>query len=255
MDVFLRYFNARSFDELRGLRLLDAGCGNGTLSARLAIAGLEVVAMDYSDSVQSAYAHTLFDPSVVEAATARLHYIQADVWYPPLALGAFDLIYSDGVLHHTPDTKRAFFALAPLVKPGGRFFVWLYRRDVRADIWLKNRMVDAIRLATRRWSNRSKMQLCRIGAAVLVSLVRLASLVGYRRRRAIPLRLKALNLFDTIAPSYNAEHTPPEVTAWYSRAGFVDVRDVSIKEHRLDEGGFGVIGTRAWYDCPRPLLP
>ena len=58
------------------------------------------------------------------------------------------------------------------------------------------------------------------------------------------MRLKALNLFDTIAPTFNYEHTSVEVMEWFREIGFVDIRDVSIREHRLDEGGFAVIATR-----------
>jgi 2-polyprenyl-3-methyl-5-hydroxy-6-metoxy-1,4-benzoquinol methylase/uncharacterized protein YbaR (Trm112 family) len=244
LELFLRYYGAHSFEELRGLCVLDAGCGNGTLSAQLAASGLEVVAMDYSESVYRAFSHAMLDASVPEAAIGRLGYVQADVWFPPFGQGTYDLVYSDGVLHHTADTKTAFVALASMVKPGGRFLVWLYRRDVRPGIWVKNQVVEMVHRLTRRWPHRAKMWLCTAGAVVLVSLVRLARPFGYHRRRAIPIRLKALNLFDTIAPTYNHKHTPTEVMDWFHEVGFVNVRDASIRDHRLDEGGFAVIGTR-----------
>lgn len=84
----------------------------------------------------------------------------------------------------------------------------------------------------------------RVLCSGLRALVRLARPLGYRRRQLISLRLKALNLFDTIAPTYNHEHTPDEVMSWYREVGSVDVRNVSISRHRLDEGGFAIIGPR-----------
>src|SRR6478672_928673 len=47
----------------------------------------------------------------------------------PLADGQFDLVFSIGVLHHSPDPRRAFAQVASKVKPGGRLAVWLYRRN------------------------------------------------------------------------------------------------------------------------------
>src|SRR5260370_18934288 len=44
----------------------------------------------------------------------------------------FDLIWSEGVIHHTPDTQRTFFSLAPLVKPRGKLYIWIYSKDVRS---------------------------------------------------------------------------------------------------------------------------
>ena len=49
----------------------------------------------------------------------------------PFADGAFDVVYSIGVLHHTPDTKWAFLSLSRLVKPGGRIAIWVYSTILR----------------------------------------------------------------------------------------------------------------------------
>ena len=46
----------------------------------------------------------------------------------PLAPESVDVIFSEGVLHHTDSTRGALLSLAPLLKPGGRFMFYVYRR-------------------------------------------------------------------------------------------------------------------------------
>ena len=243
VKLFYRYTGLNS-DTARGVSMLDAGCGNGTLSAELALQGLDVVALDYSDGAARGYEYQLFESRISDDAAARLNYVQGDLQYPPFPDGHFDLIYSDGVLHHTPDTKRTFLALAPKVRAGGRLFIWLYRSDTRGLSRLKRAAVKMVRAATRRMSYRSRLALCYVGAFGILSLLRMLRLMGYRGRPVIPLRQKAVNLFDTITPTYNHEHTPEETRAWFSEAGFADVREVTVHDHRLGRGGFAMIGTR-----------
>src|SRR5207245_4997879 len=42
---------------------------------------------------------------------------------------SFDLVYSHGVLHHTPDTARAVREIHRVLRPGGRAVVMLYHRN------------------------------------------------------------------------------------------------------------------------------
>jgi 2-polyprenyl-3-methyl-5-hydroxy-6-metoxy-1,4-benzoquinol methylase len=243
LALFSRYFRVSPGDA-GGARLLDAGCGNGTLSAALAQQGLEVFALDYSTSVYRAFEKHLLDSAMTAEGLNRLHYLQADVQHPPFPDAYFDMIYSDGVLHHTPDTKASFMALARKVKVGGQFFIWLYRQDLKPGAKLKLGIVKIGRRALRRVSHDRKLALCYAGAAMLLARLRLLRMFGYTRRRPIPLRLKALNLFDTFSPQFNHEHTSSEVTAWFHEAGFGEVRDVSFPEYRFNEEGFALIGTR-----------
>jgi arsenite methyltransferase len=55
-------------------------------------------------------------------------FIQADLHALPLAPGAVDVIFAEGVLHHTDSTERALACLAALLKPGGWFLFYVYRR-------------------------------------------------------------------------------------------------------------------------------
>ena len=56
-------------------------------------------------------------------------YVQGDLRRPPFGPGAFDALYSNGVLHHTPEPQVSFRSVAPLVRDGGEVFVWVYGLD------------------------------------------------------------------------------------------------------------------------------
>jgi SAM-dependent methyltransferase/uncharacterized protein YbaR (Trm112 family) len=243
VKLFYRYTGISPV-ETAGISLLDAGCGNGTLSAELALQGFDVIALDFSAGALRGYQYGLFQSRISQEVVARLSYVQGDLQSPPFPDNHFDLIYSDGVLHHTPDTRRTFMALAPKVKVGGRLFVWLYRSDTRGTQSVKRAAVKAVRAATRWMSYRSRLSLCYAGAFIILCGVRILRLFGYRARPVIPVRQKAINLFDTITPTYNHEHTPAETRTWFEAAGFTQVKEVTIYEHRLGRGGFAMIGTR-----------
>jgi len=243
IKLFYRYIGITR-EQARNLTLLDAGCGNGTLSAELALQGLDVTAIDFSTGALRAYQYQMLDSRISEEAAARLNYVQGDLQAPPFPDGKFDLIYADGVLHHTPDTRNTFMALAPKVKIGGRLFVWLYRSDTTGTQSVKRAAVKSVRASTRWMSYSNRLALCYVGAFGILSTLRALRLCGYRGRPVIPLRQKAINLFDTITPTYNHEHTPAETRVWFEEAGFDDVQEVTIHDFRLGRGGFAMLGTR-----------
>jgi 2-polyprenyl-3-methyl-5-hydroxy-6-metoxy-1,4-benzoquinol methylase len=230
---------------LNGALVLDAGCGNGTLSAALAASGPEVVVygLDYSNSVEHAECNKR---RFAGDATDRVHYVQGDVQHPPFAKDSFDVVYSDGVLHHTPSTRLSFDALAPLVKKAGRMFVWVYRSDLRPMYQLKKAMVDIIRTLLRPLPLMAVRILCFWGAIVLIAQLRLQHLFGFRSRRIIPVWLKAVNLFDTFTPRYNYQHTPEEVKSWFIDAGFPHPVETTLPN--LGQMGFGILGVREMRD-------
>ena len=94
-----------------GSRVLDVGGGGGFLSARLAAAGCQVVALDA-------------DAGVLSRARARwpdsdVEWIHANVLTAPFAPGSFDAVVSNATLHHLPDTADGLRCFADLVRPGG----------------------------------------------------------------------------------------------------------------------------------------
>ncbi len=124
-DQFLDWIYPLQPDFFRDRVVLDAGCGIGRHAYFAALFGArEVIAMDLSDAVETAYGHL--------AKLPNAHVVQADIYHPPLrrALGGpFDLVYSIGVLHHLPQPEEGFASLVRLLRPGGTLFAWVYGHE------------------------------------------------------------------------------------------------------------------------------
>jgi uncharacterized protein YbaR (Trm112 family)/ubiquinone/menaquinone biosynthesis C-methylase UbiE len=123
---FLDWIDPIQPDFFRDKIVLDAGCGNGRHAYCAARYGArEIVAMDLSAAVETAYANLGKLPNA--------HVIQGDIYNPPFkrsgATGPFDFIYSIGVLHHLPDPEAGFRSLVRFLKSGGAIFAWVYGRE------------------------------------------------------------------------------------------------------------------------------
>jgi len=113
-------------DRLRGLKVLEIGCGAGGHSALFALKGARVTAVDLTaDRVRSTAAKFRLLGDLATGCVA----MQADAERLPFADGTFDIVYSNGVLHHTADTERAIAEVRRVLKPGGRAAIMLYCRD------------------------------------------------------------------------------------------------------------------------------
>ena len=239
-----------SHDDLAGAVVLDAGCGMGRYLRVAAEAGANVVGLDLSESTRAAREMT-------EDLADRVLVLRGDLLRPPLAEGTFDQIYSIGVLDHTPDPRRAFLAVARLLKPGGRIAIWVYRKERP----LLERIINVHRAVS-----------TRLPLGVGLFLSRLMSPVGGIKRRLMASRNQlvarcgvALNVatigvsmhpdpevrvcdtLDWYAPRYMSRHTFDEVAGWFAEAGLVDVVDLSrgqVYYHAGQGNGINVAGRK-----------
>lgn len=224
--------------SLTGQLILDAGCGNGALSAGLAQDGPEVVAFDYSDIVARAAAR-----GTRAGQGGRVHYLQADVRHLPFAKKSFDVIYSDGVIHLTENTRQTFSRLARLVKPGGRLFVAVSRRDLSVGYRIRKIPTDILQKLFRILPVSFGKPLCLAGAAVLSVYVRIMQWLGLKKKRPIgSLRQEALILWNIVALPQHQYYVPEEVATWFREEGFENVRETTIPS--LSHTGFGMLGIR-----------
>src|SRR5204862_8268078 len=49
----------------------------------------------------------------------RVQFVETDLQRPGIRAGAFDVVYSSGVLHHAPNPRASFARIVPLVRRGG----------------------------------------------------------------------------------------------------------------------------------------
>jgi SAM-dependent methyltransferase len=113
---------AADFAGARGLRVLEIGCGLGTDGAQFAKAGADYTGVDLTDAAID-LARQRFKGSGLPG-----EFRVTDAENLDFADESFDLVYSHGVLHHTPDTARAVQEIHRVLKPGGRAIVMLYHR-------------------------------------------------------------------------------------------------------------------------------
>ena len=113
---------AANFSATCGLKVLEIGCGIGTDGAQFAQAGAEYTGIDLTEAA-------------VELARKRFSvfglagdFRVSDAENLDFASDSFDLVYSHGVLHHTPDIEGAVGEIHRVLKPGGRAIVMLYHR-------------------------------------------------------------------------------------------------------------------------------
>jgi ubiquinone/menaquinone biosynthesis C-methylase UbiE len=114
---------AAGFDKAKGLRVLEIGCGLGTDGARFARAGAIYTGVDLTEAAVS-LARRRFE---LEGLAGEFHV--ADAERLEFDDESFDLVYTHGVLHHTPDAAAAVREVHRVLAPRGRAVVMLYHRD------------------------------------------------------------------------------------------------------------------------------
>ncbi len=249
------FFDETQFEpsELNGRLILDAGCGMGRFT-RVAGSrgGEEVIGVDLSESVLSAYKLTEHMPNV--------HIVKADLMRLPFKDASFDSVYSLGVLHHTPSTEKTFSALVRKLKTGGLLSVWVYGTAGRYADFITNplrpdrarfirhaltqRVYWLLVLLRERGSNVLRRITVSMPHKVLYTFCHVLALFG-----KVPFfkyftfsvhnnwRVRLLENFDWLAPPFQYHHTKEEMLAWCAKDGIA-------VERMLQHGFIPKVGMR-----------
>jgi SAM-dependent methyltransferase len=247
-DAFRAWLAGRS-------RVLDAGCGNGRVTALLrkyAPPATQLVGIDLSSS------------HVARAnleGSANVTVFDKDLLGDLSDLGQFDLIYCQEVLHHTADPRGAFLNVAGRLAPGGELAVYVYKIKAPlreyADDFVRGKIAglpyEQAMIAMKEVTAFGKA-LSETNAKVTVPDVTLLGIEAgdYDVQRLIyHVFLKcfwnpsldfdanaAIN-YDWYHPQLCTRHTLPEVESWFADAG------LSVVHRLVDHYGITVRGVKA----------
>src|SRR5581483_1417250 len=207
--------------------VLEVGIGIGGIGNYMASSEeCELFGVDLSYAVDAAYKH--FGNNVF------FHIVQASAFALPFPENAFDLVYSQGVLHHTCSTREAFERVARFPKAGGRLYVWLYnprsetRNAVRRSIMLLERIIRPIC-----WRLPERLQTALLTGIVPLYLIHQNLFMARGGPEYVPYGWReALHAArDRFTPRYAHRHTEQEVCTWFRAAGYREVRCASEREH------------------------
>src|SRR3984893_12464724 len=116
-------------------RIVDIGCGTGQMCLYLARPDRVVIGADLTRA-----SLRLGASAARRFGLDRVRFIETDLRRPGLRAGSFDVVYSSGVLHHTPDPRASFARIAQLARPGRMVVLGLDNAFARIPLRLR-RMV------------------------------------------------------------------------------------------------------------------
>jgi ubiquinone/menaquinone biosynthesis C-methylase UbiE len=111
-----------AYASAAGRDVLDVGCGQGIDLVEYASAGARVTGVDLTPR------HVDLARTHIEAMGLAATVVQGDAERLAFADASFDIVSSNGVLHHTPDMPAALREIHRVLRPGGRACVIVYNR-------------------------------------------------------------------------------------------------------------------------------
>jgi ubiquinone/menaquinone biosynthesis C-methylase UbiE len=241
-----------------GATVLDAGCGSsysGLLFFERHLNRIDYLGVDISESIDVAVER-------FRAAAKKGEFLQADIMHLPFSGPTFDMIFSEGVLHHTDSTREALTHVAGFLKPGGRFLFYVYRKKgpIRefSDDYIRNAISELDDPSA--WE--ALFPLTKLGKALgdLNVKVNVTESIPYLNIPAGEIDIQRLFYwhickafykpdwtldelnnfnFDWYRPQNCHRHTPEEIRAWCGDAG------LTIERFNEQESGMTVVAIKS----------
>lgn len=242
--VWLRWLDQLPAAE-RPSEILEVGCGGGaeTLALQELTGAEDIFAIDLNFSLLSRSEELRDLPGVT--------FVVASLFDLPFAQESFDLVYCEGVLHHTYSTAEAFAAIAPKVRLGGHQFIWVYGLEdnhIRGVSRFKQRRHQFIEAVVR-------PVVSRLPGPVRDAFFKSVTSVWHLRQRQLARHKDKWqrastehHLRDWLSPRYAHRHGYNEVIEWFEASGMevVDTQSPSVYKEMFGATlpGIGMSGRR-----------
>ena len=257
LQAYREWFGITTFDDfavhMQGKCVLNAGCGSGRNEFFWGRFPTRIVDVDISAAIETARSNWGHDP--------RFTFVQADVLRLPFQDGSFDVVWSEGVLHHTPSTRDALASCVRVLRPGGRILFYIYRKKAPLREFADDHIRGLIADMTPAQAWQALEPLTRFAKAmsdlnVTMTVPEDVDLLGFRAGTYNLQRFLYYNVlkfywndqfsfdenvhlnFDWYYPKYCWRHTVAEVRGWLKELG---LKEVSLHEA---DSGIGVIADK-----------
>lgn len=231
--------------------ILDAGCGagfSGLLFFGALLRNHDYLGIDVSSAVEVARQR-------FAEASIPGDFLRCDLTHLDVPDQSFDMIFSEGVLHHTDSTERSLKYLARKLSPGGRFLFYVYRKKADIREFTDDHVRDALRPLSDEEAWEALKPLTKLGIAlgkldVDIEVDEAIPFLGIPAGRLNLQRFFYWNVckayyrpeftfdemhhinFDWFRPLNCHRQTPEEVTRWCGEAGLemehMDVQEAGI---------------------------
>jgi len=238
-----RFYRWTGWDkkELRGLRILEAGCGAGRFTQVMLNAGAIVHSVDLSSAVDACWR--------TNGPHENLSLVQANIERIPFAPGSFDRVFCYGVLQHTPDPRKSFNCLVSFLRKGGKISIDSYIKSRLFTRWTSKYLWRPITTRISPTTLRKIVEyyvpkwlpvdtaLSRIPVigSALVGIIPCWNYTGMLPLEAEEILSWAiLDTYDALASRYDKPQTLQAIHEWFSEAALSDVQ--------VEVGSNGIVG-------------
>ncbi|OFY73218.1 MAG: hypothetical protein A2265_07870, partial [Bacteroidetes bacterium RIFOXYA12_FULL_33_9] len=221
---------------------LDLGAGTGQLTSTLAkeLKGT-FIGVDLAPGIEKAI-------GFIKDQKYNCYFIQADLMKLPFKNDFFDYIHASGVLHHTPNTKKAFSKTSEFVKKNGKLGVWLYRlgsEDISLPLlpFINHKKFIIKGSKIRKYTttlNPSFLYAIIFSYSLFFHIFYKINSVVRHVKHTQTIKERATSIFDALAPPYAHKQSIEEVESWFKEQKFTDLVLTDID----NLSGFNLVGTK-----------
>ena len=201
--------------------ILDVGCGSGRFLDLFKNSNCIVIGVDYSESIDV----------VGEIFGSNENYllVQGDALNLPIVDCSADVVYSIGVLHHTPSPKNGLQEMTRVCKEFGKVSLAVYGKGSHYDYIFVTYLRNFFKVTYPYLGFLLPTLYSYLVVSLFYPVHKFFPIIGKLAKRVVPFiyipsyKWSLLDTFDSITPSFQSTHTSHEVYNWFLDCGLKNI--------------------------------